>query len=222
MTKPMIPFEIEMELLTPVILPAFPMHLDGLCWWALHQHVREDQIDSALADILARDDQGVFKASAMKFVVSPTKALTSHDVTYADCWRWEKNGLIPTGRKTKIVIDGGPYRRRLQAWRSVHADRVLFTGVGHPAAIADLISHSILGIGLNYRRGAGRLGAITWRETETPFSMFDANGAPVRTLPSDSPLAVPARARPPYHRGAEEPCLVPFGIQRVIQNTTTS
>lgn len=222
MTNPMISFEIQMELLSPVILPAFPMHLDGLCWWALHQHVSEDKIEGALENMLARDEQGVFKASALKFVVSPTKTLTKHTESYSDCWRWEQSGLITMGRKAKIVTGGGPYRRRMQDWHSVHADMVSFTGEGHPAAIVDLISHSILGIGLNYRRGAGRLGAITWRELEAPFSMFDATGAPVRSLPSDSPLAVPARARPPYHRGPEEPCLVPFGIHRVIQNTTAS
>lgn len=218
MTKRMVSFSMEIQLVTPVIMPAYPIHLDGLCWWALKQHLPEEHIEQAIEGLLSRDADGVFKASAMKFVVSEHKALTAHEETYSDCWKWEHGSLFGSGKQSNIRINGGPYRRRMQTWYAIHADSVAFTGEGDPAAIADLIGHSILGIGRNYRRGAGRLGNITWHERDQPFQMVNQEGVPERTIPSTSPLAVMARARPPYHQGLEEPCLVPFGIQRLIKS----
>lgn len=214
------PFELQLELLSPVILPTYPVHLDGLLWWALTSHLPEDEIPAALDSLLAQED-GVYKASAMAFLATPAQTLTAATVSYVDCHRWEQDNLLNGTGKKSFQLKGGPFMRRLREWQAHSAPAVHFAAVGDAEAIVTLLRHTIMGVGRNYRHGAGRIGRIAWQPLNEDQSWFDAGGSLQRTLPAhlgDQALALPAACRPPYHQTEHQPCVVPGRVRRLVRD----
>jgi CRISPR type IV-associated protein Csf3 len=209
------PFELQIELRSPLILPNYPLSLDGLLYWALRDHMAHDQAMQALDGLLASQD-GCFKASSMAFVRTPWQDVTAKVVAYGVCIDFEDNDLfVSNERRRSIVTNGGPFRKRQSRWDAYLAPAVAFHGVGNAEEIATLIRWSVAGLGKNHPRGAGQIGSVSVVDCEADLSWRDEEGRLARTLPVHLAAGAHggsrgyARYRPRYDISEKVPCVIP-------------
>lgn len=208
------PFEIQIQLLSPIIMPRYPLSLDGLVYWALGDHVGHEQALATLRGLLA-EESGCYKASSMALVRTPWRDITGTSLTFPTCVQFADTDLFADCGKKVVVTGGGPFRRRMSSWDAYSAHAVMFHGVGDGKAVAELIAGSVFGLGRNWGRGAGTIGAVASVDCESDFSWQDENGCLARTLPVTHGHALPggslghARFRPPYMCSDKAECVIP-------------
>lgn len=209
------PFELQIELRSPLILPNYPLSLDGLLYWALRDHMAHEKAMQTLDGLLASED-GCFKASSMAFVRTPWQDVTAKEVVYSVCIDFEDTDLfVSNDRRKTVVTNGGPFRKRQSRWNALLAPAVAFHGVGNAEEIAALIRGSVVGLGKNHPRGAGRIGSVSVHECDVDLSWRDEEGRLARTLPLPLADGIPggvqglARYRPRYDLSEKVPCVIP-------------
>lgn len=219
------PFELQVELRSPVILPNYPLSLDGLLYWALLDHVDHDQAMRHLDDLLA-SESGCYKASAMAFVRTPWQDIAAHETVYSVCEDFEDNDLyVSNERRRTVTTNGGPFRRRQSRWQSYSAAAVAFHAVGRPDEVANLVRWSIGGLGKNHPRGAGRIGAVSVVDCDADWSWADEQGRLARTLPTGlagqatGGIKGLARYRPRYDISDKSPCVIPSVFRSINRDS---
>lgn len=227
------PIRIRTQLHTSVKLGRFPVSLDGLLWHTLFLRAgNQEQAKVGLKALLA-EDQGIFRASSMGFGVYPNeRPLIATQTPTIGVMRPDTDLLPeqfhPTGKKgkyTKLLVEGGPYKNRLNKHKTYHAPEVYWDAVGDGDAICDLLNFYVISIGLEANRGFGSVGRFRWEVMEHDLS-WQVDGATLaRVLPEyiannildcdiDDRLRVMAQTTPPYRMNALTPCVMPPVIRR--------
>lgn len=212
------PLEIQIATHAPIELGPYPLHFDGLLYWAIFNHVQDcEEALSVLDTMLAKRD-GVYCASAMAFIRTPLQGVTTATNAYPTCTDWREWGL-PTNKNTVMEL-GGPYRARLTKYQAWNAPAVVFHCVGEPERIRQVL-HTLPGIGTNTNHGSGEIRAFSIEPCNTDQS-WQCEDVLARTLPghlADGHPLQSSRCTPPYTSSPEQPCAVPDF--RVITRTHT-
>ena len=214
------PLEIQIATHTAIELGPHPLHLDGLLYWCIFNHVQDqDQALSLLDTLLAKRD-GIYCASALAFIRTPLQGVTAASNAYPTCIDWREWSL-PTDKRSIMEL-GGPYRARLTKYQAWQSPAVVFHCVGDAKRIAQVL-HAIPGIGTNSNHGSGEIRAFDIAHCAQDQSWF-CEGKLARILPAalaqdHMATVINTRARPPYTTSPEQECFVPDF--RVITRTHT-
>lgn len=220
----MAPFRIRWSFTTPAVVPAFPIHLDGLLSWA---RVQRAAAAGAADPIAAQHDLPLarleseagwcFKASWIDFRVDPDLPASPeilHMVKRASVTEmaatWETGALgpkVPYFDPQRGLHKAGSYIHRRQ-W---YGDAIAY-GIGDIDAVADLLAE-ITSIGKLRRRASGSVKLLEIVEDEAAERLWAH-----RLLPHDRPdlaagpvatMQAPLRA-PYWKRENAVPALVPI------------
>lgn len=187
--------QIVLKIRSTIEVPKFPVHLDGLLFWALYE-LGEDT--EKLKEIL-KQTEGIYHASAMRYIRSPIMPITTAPVVNVTTSKWpdfpyplfqkvvSANGLIKTKAVSRIVFKTGPYRRKISVRNGVSVGEVEFHAVGDAKKIKWLLD-SLGFIGLSNRKGYGEIEEIIINEIDEDHSWFDENGYLARILPVEKML----------------------------------
>lgn len=177
------PLHISLEILSPVLLPKYPVHLDALLYAALKDNSdMDDESILKIIDGILDKQNGVYKSSAMRFLKSNHFPLTSIQWSFATRTHWEDWEFSQNEKSKNIITKGGGFRKRVTTYNAIQSHAVDFNAVGEPEEIHYLLS--CLGfIGLNNNQGFGEIGNITIAEIEEDFSFIDDEGELARCLP---------------------------------------
>lgn len=177
------PLHISLQILSPILLPKYPIHLDALLYAALKYHSdMEDESVLKIIDGILDKQNGVYKASALRFLKSNHSPLTTTQWSFATRTHWEDWEFSQKEKARTIVTKGGGFRKRVTTYNAIKAHAVDFNAVGKPNEIRYLLN--CLGfIGLENNQGFGEIGDITITEIEDDYSFFDDSGELARCLP---------------------------------------
>lgn len=233
------PIRIRALLRTSIYPGRHPVNLDALLWHACSLktgHAKAVHAEAALEKLNTLIDQanGVFRTSSMAFGVYTSKqTLIATQTTTVGIMRpdtdLQKHWMHPTGRKgkySKLQVEGGPYKNRLNTAQTYFAPEVFWDAVGNGPAICELLNFYVLAIGRDANRGFGSVGFFTWepRSQDTSWVTQDRQLARILpetvandVLPDDMTRNTPkaeAEARPPYRQQRLVPCFLPIPIRR--------
>lgn len=232
------PFRLIMELRTPVIFRnGWVTHLDGLLEYGLFCCDGNFGLESGkLDDFLLRHSDGFYHASALSFGVTAQQTLigvTMNTIGKMGVDDLQSEAIAANGGtagkpRYSNLLPGGPQAPRLTEYEAYHAPYVVFDGVGNGQACAELLRHTLLGVGSHSARGfSGSVGRIDVRGLSDDFSIRDEEGELARTIPvytyqhywPDAILLGTSnrRIRPPYHQESERQRVVlPSVIRRTV------
>lgn len=174
---------ISVELQSPIALPKYPIHLDALLFEAIKDNSDMDfaSITCILDTILAKED-GVYKASAMRFVKSNHFPLKTFEWALATRTHWEDWQFSQHEKSKNIITKGGGFRKRVTTYNVILTKYVDFHATGNIAQIKYLLE--ALGfIGRLNNQGFGEIANIQIEEIEADYSFFDEQGDLARCLP---------------------------------------
>lgn len=177
------PLHISLEILSPLLPPKYPIHLDALLYAALKDNSdKDDESILKIIDGILDKQNGVYKSSAMRFLKSNHFPLISTEWCFATRTHWEDWEFSQNEKAKNVTTKGGGFRKRMTTYNAIHPHAVDFNAVGEPKDIYYLLS--CLGfIGLNNSQGFGEIGNITITEIEEDFSFIDEEGELARCLP---------------------------------------
>lgn len=200
--------EIRIELATAIEMPKYPIHLDGLLYWALGGNL------SMLNEVLEKEGD-VYKASSMCLVKSVHSPITYCEIFHPTQTHWLdwQYPVIKKGKSLDIEVKGGPYRKRMTSKEGIVVPEVLFHATGNAEKIRYLLE-SLGFIGLSNNQGYGEITNIQISEIEKDFSFFDEAGKLARILPigmvkESGYLIDTARYKPPYIASELARCAIP-------------
>lgn len=183
-------FHLRADLLSPIVMGAIPTHFDGLLWQALAWHLgSESEATAALPDYLQQTD-GVYHASALKFVPSQAHSVVAAPICMIGAMRGSDldPGLFsPYGRGgtyPPVNLLGGPTKARLDNYRGLWAPRIQFDAVGQGEAVLSLLQFYITGIGSHCQAGFGQVANWELRPSDSDQSLWHG-GVPQRLLSLD-------------------------------------
>lgn len=201
---------ITLEILSPIEQTRYPIHLDALLFHKL------DGDFKLLDSVLAKDENGIYRASSMRYLQTPTHIVSGLSTAHPTRTNWPDfpYQLQLNKRSNWIIIKGGPYRKKLTKRNGLSTPFVQFHAVGDADKIRYLLSN--LGfIGGSYNQGFGQIGAIEIEEAECDYSFFDEDGELARILPvslvpeSEKYLTQQARFKPNYFNSELQTCSIP-------------
>lgn len=174
---------ISLEILSPILVPKYPIHLDALLYAALKDN--SDMDDESILKILDQvlgKHEGIYKASAMRYLKNNHFPLIAKNWSFATRTHWEDWEYSPNLKTKNVITKGGPYRKRVTTYNGIQAHAVDFFAVGKEKEIYYLLK--CLGfIGLNNSQGFGEIGEISINEIDQDLSFIDDDGELARCLP---------------------------------------
>lgn len=211
------PLHISLELLSPILVPKYPIHLDALLYAAIKENT--DLNDESILQLLNRaidTKDGIYKSSAIRFLKSNHFPLTASERSLPTRTHWEDWEFSQHEKSKNIITKGGGFRKRVTTYNAINAYAVDFHAVGE----ADLIEYALdsLGfIGLQNNQGFGEIGNITIVEIEDDYSFVDEDGCLARCLPVDlvdqairpSSLELLNSVKPPYQSSERVASCIP-------------
>lgn len=212
----MTPVRITIEILSPIEMPKYPIHLDGLLFWALKDEtdLTDEQALAELDSVLAIDGD-IYKASSMRFIRSVDLPIVDNEIAHPTRTHWDEWQFTLTQKSKTVTTKGGPFRKRMTTRSGMSTGFVEFCAVGDAKKIHYLLD-SLGFIGLSNRQGFGEIGNIQIDEINEDYSFFDENDELARVLPiavanrnSDEYLAIKNSYHPPYKTSIRVDCLVP-------------
>lgn len=243
------PFELRIQLRTPMELGRYSVRLDGLLWHTLYLHLgcpvkAQEALSDYLADVKNDFGQRYYKASSMAFglmgilntgkqevvesllAVTRAKVGVMRDGSDLSPERFKPNG--GAGKRYKrVVTDGGAYKARLNKNPAYFANHIVFYGVGKGDEIADLMQFYVGAVGVNANSGSGTIGDISAFNVENDFSLVDQFGLPARPLPTTD--YTPKNGKdipiedciliPPFREQTLHTCYVPERIRKIQLST---
>ncbi len=227
-------FRIRVPLNTSLRLGRLPVSLDGLLWHCLFLKTGDpDRAREALSALLSQD-QGVYRASALRFGVYPGgKTLIATQTPMVGVMREHdllKEQFHPTGRKgayTRLVVNGGPFKNRLNKYETYHAPELTWDAVGNdPDQVCRLLNFYVQAVGFEANRGFGSVGSFRWESLPEDTSWLDEEGQAARVLPvplweqvsgepSDTVQTIMAQTTPPYWGESDTLCVAPPRVRRI-------
>ncbi|CAM3864455.1 hypothetical protein VRRI112168_03755 [Vreelandella rituensis] len=226
-----VPFELKLDLVSPVILP-FHTTLDGLLSFAAEvmTGLRGDDLVPHIP--LERDpDSGIFRASSIflgpevhyldRIKVRSMRSADDLDIRNIGPKRTAK-GKVSTRPYTPLDKKRGDYANKLSKYVTVMAPTATCYGVGKPADILHLLE-LVIGLGKHANQGQGQIAGRSIREIADDRSWIAADGTPARPLPValwESISATPVEqvthglspCRFPYWATDWEACVMPRRI----------
>ncbi len=235
------PFELAIELKSPMLVGNNSVRLDGLLWHCLYLHYHDqEKARNELGQFLKLSGDGMYyHASSMQFGVLGA-VQTSRGLTYDNLIGTQRatvgvmrqgSDLSPelftpngrNGKYSKLNLGGIPYKSRLTKHSAYFSRYVVFHGVGSGEEIADLIDFYVPAIGVNASRGFGTIGKLFVKEIESDLSIIGSDGQPARSVPTKdpsvrsvvSPRIENAILIPPFRHQETIPCVVPERIRKI-------
>lgn len=200
------PLHIQLEILSPILLPKYPIHLDALLYAALKDNsdMTDESILNIIDGILDKKD-GVYKSSAMRYLKSNLYPLTTFEWSFISRTNWEEWEFSTQTKAKRITTKSGAFRKRVTPHNAIHVHAVDFNAVGNPDQIHHLL-YCLGFIGLNNNQGFGEIGEITITIVEDDYSFFDEQNELARCLPvglvpkqlRTSLLQLTNSVKPPY------------------------
>ena len=218
------PLHISVEILSPILLPKYPIHLDALLYAAIKDNsdMDDDTILKVIDSVLDKQD-GVYKSSAMRFLKTNHFPVTYSERSLATRTHWEDWEFSQHEKSKSIIVKGGGFRKRVTTFNAVNVHAVDFHAVGDPSRIEHLLN--CLGfIGLNNNQGFGEIGSITIEEAEQDYSFIDEDGNLARCLPVEmvtqdirsTCMQLVNSFKPPYQSSERiQTCIPNFRIKRI-------
>ncbi|WP_436659648.1 hypothetical protein [Acinetobacter sp. P1(2025)] len=201
--------KVVVEILSPIVMPKFPIHLDALIYYGVGFDF--DKLDQ----VLAKDDaSGVYRASAMQFLRIAGETIKETAAVHATRTYWEDFKLPFSHKAGTITVKGGPYRKKMTKRNAISTQYVQFYAVGDAEKIKYVLS-SLGFIGKSNQQGFGQIGNIEIEEVENDFSFFDQNAELARILPIEmvetnkSYLKQFVRYKPSYVQSESADCFLP-------------
>ncbi|WP_328984728.1 hypothetical protein [Thiorhodovibrio winogradskyi] len=194
----MVPFRVEWSLITPMVAPTQPMHLDALLAWA--------SVDQANGDIAAQEalplarmtpvdapERWVWKASRLRGDIVHRYQMPMFRAF--EPWHWgEDFGRIYTSSKTTMTGGSGPYKSYKFLIEMIVVPRVMAWGVGDIDAVDQLLQR-VRHLGRLRRLDCGRVGHCCVREDAVALEGWKERVLPV---PEAGYYEVAQGIRPPY------------------------
>ncbi|EOZ8645471.1 hypothetical protein ACQWTT_001222 [Acinetobacter baumannii] len=175
--------KITLEILAPIEVPKFPIHLDGLLFWSIIDHTdfTEDQALAYLDTVLAKEN-GIYKSSALIYTKSLKCPLTACETNHPTTINWNEFSLPLAKKVGSIVTKAGYYRKKMTSRNSLSVGFVEFYAVGDSKRIKHLLELAGF-IGLSNKQGFGEIGEIIIEEIENDYSFYLEDGSIARNLP---------------------------------------
>lgn len=227
------PVRILLTIASPIELPKFPIHLDALLYWALH----ELGMDSKKLDEILKQTDGIYHASALRNIRTPTTPLVAATNSHVTTSNWpeydgalmekylSRKGVEKLREVKKILLKTGTYRRKVSIQNALKVAQVEFHAVGNPELIQWLLE-SLGFIGLANKQGFGEISSVWIEEIEHDLSWFDEEGKLARILPvshleSDANLYLQQSCRvKPNYADASNPlvlsCIPNFRLKTIF------
>ena len=203
-----------MNLTTPMVYSdAFPLHLDGLLYWAILQFMEENKVQDELNRIIQLTN-GVYRASQALFVKSNRNNLTVEHTNRVTRTAWREYELGFSKSKKSIKECEGPFRKRLDTFMAIKANKIIFFAQAD-VALVQWYLNSLMGIGRHTNSGFGEIDNIIINNIEQDNSWF-LNGMLNRVLPISclsEPLNNPVRTiryKPNYKTSEQVDCYIPL------------
>lgn len=175
--------KITLEILAPIEVPKFPIHLDGLLFWSIidHSDFSESQALDYLDTILDKDN-GIYRTSALIYTRSLKHPLTACETNHPTTVNWNEFSLPLSKKVGTIVTKTGYYRKKMTSRNALSVAFVEFYAVGDANKIRHLLELAGF-IGLSNKQGYGEIGEIIIEEIENDYSFFLKDGSIARNLP---------------------------------------
>lgn len=175
--------KITLEILAPIEVPKFPIHLDGLLFWSIidHSEFSESQAIDYLDSILDKEN-GIYKTSALIYTRSLKHPLTACETNHPTTVNWNEFSLPLSKKVGTIVTKTGYYRKKMTSRNALSVAFVEFYAVGDANKIRHLLELAGF-IGLSNKQGYGEIGEIIIEEIENDYSFFLKDGSIARNLP---------------------------------------
>lgn len=208
------PFELLVNLKTPVVLGRHPLRLDGLLWHCLYLDLGDPELaQKALPEYLSFSE-GMYHASSCALASKTPEKKLALDEAQSDRKSEAIHSPLAIARATvgnmartdlheryfqpfgsqarmpypKVVVNGGPYISRLNAHKAYWCDGLLFHGNGEGPRIAELMEFYLAAVGVNANIGFGTIGVVLSRPCETDKSLVGDDGKPARPIPVRSSI----------------------------------
>ena len=235
------PFELAIELKSPLLVGKNSVRLDGLLWHCLFLHYHNPSwAQDALSEFLKMSEhRKYYHASSMQFGVLGNLQ-TESGLVYDNLVATQRatvgvmrqgSDLSPqlfkpngrNGKYSKLNLGGIPYKSRLVKHSTHYSRYVVFHGVGKGEEIADLISFYVPAIGVNASMGFGTIGKVFVKEIESDLSIIGSDGVIARSVPVDDPMVQSvispridkAILIPPFRNQEPVLCVVPERIRKL-------
>lgn len=208
------PFELFVELKTPIVLGSHPTRLDGLVWHCLFLESGCPDRAKALMKKYLYFDHDIFHASSLSFAIKTTQqqvklggeqsdhaskehaliALTRSTIGSMKTDDLDSRHFKPFGGRKgdtypKLMVDGGPYIARLREHKAYWSDGLVFHGRGDGKRIASLLEFYVGAVGVNANIGFGTIGSVSSTDIEEDISVVGIDSKPARPVPVNHPIA---------------------------------
>lgn len=226
MTHSHVAFRLALRLRSPVVLTDFAPTLDALIYEALSQQSpaasRQELLDEIQEYLSFHAELGVFHGSSMRFGLTPEHGLLAASYTRVDGMTDSKlnSAMIgPTGRNgrySRIVLAGGPTKKRLRSMPAYTAPFAIFDGYGSPWRIKALLEFYVMGVGYDAQNvQMGAFDQVTVVLLDEDVSIMNS-GAASRPLPASCGLTgEPGESplQPPYYQKDKAKIVAPTKVR---------
>ena len=165
----MTPFRLKAKLRTPVILGKNPVNLAGLLYHCCLLHTCEEDKAAELLCLLLDQSHGVYHGSNMVFAVSFESPLIATTISTSGQMRTghdlSPDKIKPNGARgaySKVQVEGGPYKNRIENHPSYSCKEVYFYGKGDAEKVFYLVNYYVNALGMYANLGIS--GAIEYWE----------------------------------------------------------
>lgn len=168
----MTPFRLKASLRSPIIVGKNPVNLAGLLYHCCLLHTCDEKNAADLLASLLLKSHGVYHASNMVFGVSFDSPLIATTISTSGQMRpgcdLSPDKVKPNGSKgtySKVQVEGGPYKNRIEKHQSYSAQEVYFYGNGEADRAFELVNYYVNSLGMYSNLGIS--GAIEhWEVNE--------------------------------------------------------
>ena len=215
------PLKIELEILTSIVHGNYyPIHLDGLVYWAIRNF--SDVHDFAIQEIdkVFSKTNGVYHASQALFVKSLNASITATEVVRSTNTQWAEYKGTFTKAKKSIKENEGVFRRLYTERLGIKANKIIFFAHGDAEKVQFYLN-SLIGVGRSANAGFGEIAKVEVSKAVEDYSWF-YNDKLNRILPTriftmarNEPVKS-CRFKPNYKDGDAADCYMPINNVIVI------
>ena len=215
------PLKIELEILTSIVHGNYyPIHLDGLIYWAIRNF--SDVHDFAIQEIdkVFSKTSGVYHASQALFVKSLNARITATEVVRSTNTQWAEYKGTFTKAKKSIKENEGVFRRLYTERLGIKANKIIFFAHGDAEKV-QLYLNSLIGVGRSANAGFGEIAKVEVSKAMEDYSWFYDDKLnrilPTRifTMARNEPVKS-CRFKPNYKDGDAADCYMPINNVIVI------
>lgn len=168
------PFRIQVNMVSPIVVGKFPLHLDSLLYWLLSEFKdSEEEIFKVLDTVLEKSVDGIYLCSAMYFNKKP-KFVKSGVVSNSDQMIDKLYDLNAFSNQNEVG------EINLAAVHAIHTKTAFFNATCHKEKVEALLNR-VHGIGRLTNSGFGQIKSISFEELDSDESLL-SNGKLMRVI----------------------------------------